>query len=160
MSHVQDGECFCKNASLTQKEFPETEAFRTETRGYGLRLKDSIRAGTIVAEYTGEVIRQEECESRMADMLESDDFYFASLSGGLVLDASAMGSEARFSNHSCEPNAELQKWIVASEPRLALVALRDCTYSCARVSVASSHYFSGCGRRSHIQLQLSPRWLW
>ena len=44
--------------------------------------------------------------------LECDDFYFASLGGGLMLDAKHMGSVARFANHSCEPNCELQKWSV------------------------------------------------
>ena len=35
-----------------------------------------------------------------------------SLGDGLMLDAKAMGSIARFANHSCDPNCELQKWIV------------------------------------------------
>ena len=46
---------------------------------------------------------------------ESDDFYFASLGGGLMLDAKYMGSVARFANHSCEPTCKLQKWSVLGE---------------------------------------------
>lgn len=29
-----------------------------------------------------------------------------------MLDAKRMGSVARFANHSCEPNCDLQKWSV------------------------------------------------
>jgi [histone H3]-lysine4 N-trimethyltransferase ASH1L len=43
---------------------------------------------------------------------EHEDFYFASLGGGLMLDAKRMGSVARFANHSCAPNCDLQKWSV------------------------------------------------
>jgi len=41
-----------------------------------------------------------------------DDFYFMSLGNGLMLDAKPMGSIARFANHCCDPNCELQKWSV------------------------------------------------
>jgi len=55
-----------------------------------------------------QVITPEECNARMSRMDNHDDFYFASLGGGLMLDAKAMGSVARFANHSCDPNCELQ----------------------------------------------------
>ena len=55
----------------------------------------------------------------------SGDFYFASLDGNLVLDAGPMGSEARFANHSCSPNCQLQKWSVQGETRVVLAAMRD-----------------------------------
>jgi SET domain-containing protein len=48
----------------------------------------------------------------MCSYKKSDDLYFMSLGDGLMLDAKAMGSIARFANHSCDPNCELQKWIV------------------------------------------------
>ena len=53
-----------------------------------------------------------EGHQRMCQYDESDDFYFMSLGDGLMLDAKAMGSNARFANHRCEPNCELQKWNV------------------------------------------------
>ena len=60
----------------------------------------------------------------MCDMSESDDFYFMSLGDGLMLDAKPMGSNARFANHSCAPNCELQKWVTLGEHRLVLVSKR------------------------------------
>jgi SET domain len=45
-----------------------------------------------------------------------------------MLDAKNMGSVARFANHSCEPNCELQKWSVLGNPTVELVLLkRYCT---------------------------------
>ena len=115
----------CGNCRLQKRQFPEIEVFETASRGHGLRLKQSVPEGTMVAEYLGEVITPEECLNRMQQMDATDDFYFASLGGGLVLDALNMGSEARFANHSCEPNAELQKWSVLGEWHIALVTTRD-----------------------------------
>ena len=64
-----------------------------------------------------------------------EDFYFASLDRELVLDAAPMGSNARFANHSCNPNCDLQKWVVGGVPRVVLVSARaltvgeHCTYN-------------------------------
>jgi SET domain-containing protein len=42
----------------------------------------------------------------------------------VVLDAGRMGNEARFVNHSCDPNAELQKWSVQGHLRLGIFAIK------------------------------------
>jgi SET domain-containing protein len=86
------------------------EVFLTAHCGYGLRVCEDVPANTIIIEYTGEVITASECQARMMHYSEDNAFYFASLSRGLILDAKAMGSLARFANHSCEPTCELQKW--------------------------------------------------
>jgi len=36
--------------------------------------------------------------------------YCLNLDSGMVIDSYRMGNEARFINHSCEPNCEMQKW--------------------------------------------------
>jgi SET domain-containing protein len=59
---------------------------------------------------------------------EHDDFYFASLGGGLMLDAKHMGSVARFANHSCEPNCELQKWNVLGNCTVIVAAVETMIY--------------------------------
>ena len=60
----------------------------------------------------------------MVTYREYDDFYFMSLGNGLMLDAKPMGSNARFANHSCDPNCVLQKWNVMGETRLVIVAAK------------------------------------
>lgn len=103
---------YCANAVIQAKRFPQTEVFRTALCGFGLRVSEAVSEGTILGEYLGEVITAEECLDRIMQYDEGDDFYFASLQSGLVLDAKAAGSTARFANHSCDPSCELQKWSV------------------------------------------------
>lgn len=38
------------------------------------------------------------------------DHYCLNLDSGMVIDSYRMGNEARFINHSCNPNCEMQKW--------------------------------------------------
>jgi hypothetical protein len=113
---------YCKNTCIQTRTFPLTEVMRTDTCGFGLRLLEDIEADTMICEYLGEVITPEECTNRMATYDLGDDFYFASLGQGLMLDAKTMGSIARFANHSCDPNCELQKWMVLGEPHICLVS--------------------------------------
>ena len=116
---------YCKNCVIQTRGFPSTEIYKTANCGYGLKVNELVPANTILIEYTGEVISSDECRNRMTGMKESDDFYFASLGSGLFLDAKAMGSPARFANHSCNPTCELQKWSVMGEPRIVLVSKHD-----------------------------------
>ena len=110
---------------LQSKAFIPTEVFSTAQCGYGLRILQPAPANSIIIEYLGEVITSTECKERMSDYTAGDDFYFASLGSGLFLDAKMMGSDARYSNHSCDPNCELQKWTVMDESRIALVSKCD-----------------------------------
>ncbi|CAM9292821.1 unnamed protein product, partial [Ectocarpus fasciculatus] len=115
----------CANTVIQRKAFPSTEVYRTESCGHGLRLLEDVSHGSMIIEYTGEVISGDECDARRRKMKDNEDFYYASLCGGYVLDAKFMGSSARFANHSCKPNCQMRKWVSLGEPRLVLVALMD-----------------------------------
>jgi histone-lysine N-methyltransferase ASH1L len=43
---------------------------------------------------------------------ERHHFHCLNLDGGLVIDAGRTGGEARFINHSCDPNCVIEKWSV------------------------------------------------
>lgn len=47
------------------------------------------------------------------------------LDNGLFVDGKFKGSNSRFINHSCDPNCELQRWVVKGKPRIGIFALRD-----------------------------------
>ena len=53
------------------------------------------------------------------------DFYIMELDGGYYVDGKFKGNVSRFINHSCEPNCELQRWMVKGHHRIAIVAIRD-----------------------------------
>lgn len=42
-----------------------------------------------------------------------------------IIDAGPKGNEARFMNHSCQPNCETQKWTVNGDTRVGLFALTE-----------------------------------
>lgn len=90
--------------------------------GRGVFAVATIAAGTHVIEYTGELISEAEGERRYPTAAEGDEepehTYLLTLDTERVIDANVGGNEARFINHSCEPNCEPiafgdQMWIVA-----------------------------------------------
>lgn len=112
----------CANTVIGCSRYPATKVFKTPKSGFGLKLATDVGEDEIICEYRGEVLTMEQSFQRMAKYKASDGFYFAALGNDLVLDASKMGSEARFANHSCDPNSYLQRWTVAGEWRLVLTA--------------------------------------
>lgn len=80
-------------------------------RGWGLRTLVDIPKGQLITEYCGEIITQDMCDQRMRTTYKNkQNFYFLEYSPGLVIDAGIKGSQARFINHSCEPNCHIEKW--------------------------------------------------
>ncbi|KAA8917036.1 hypothetical protein TRICI_000822 [Trichomonascus ciferrii] len=99
------------------------EIMWTKKKGYGLRATRAYSPGELIVEYTGDVVSQGEMKRRLnEDYSNLKNFYFLSLEKGHVIDSSVRGSEARFVNHSCSPNAEMQKWFVKDKPRVGLFA--------------------------------------
>lgn len=84
---------------------PCIEVRASSIQGRGVFATRRIRKGTTVAEYTGEVITTEEADARYDDdVLERTHTFLFTLSRAQVIDATRTGSDARFINHSCDPN--------------------------------------------------------
>lgn len=78
-------------------------------------LTPSMSAGSLIAEYTGEVVTLDTFWWRMANWYAKSQHHYAlHLDSGLVIDAYHCGSIARYVNHSCQPNCHMQKWWVSS----------------------------------------------
>uniref|UniRef100_A0A3Q3R8G7 Histone-lysine N-methyltransferase NSD3 n=1 Tax=Monopterus albus TaxID=43700 RepID=A0A3Q3R8G7_MONAL len=117
----------CENQCFTKRLYAETEVFKTEGRGWGLRTNQALRKGDFVKEYVGEVIDSEECQQRIKRAHENHvtNFYMLTLTKDRVIDAGPKGNSSRFMNHSCSPNCETQKWTVNGDVRIGLFALCD-----------------------------------
>ncbi|XP_017559800.2 histone-lysine N-methyltransferase, H3 lysine-36 specific [Pygocentrus nattereri] len=117
----------CQNQRFMKREYSQVEIFRTLSRGWGLRCCHDIKKGDFVSEYVGEVIDEEECRARIRHAQENDigNFYMLTLDKDRIIDAGPKGNEARFMNHSCQPNCETQKWTVSGDTRVGLFALVD-----------------------------------
>ncbi|KAM5551206.1 histone-lysine N-methyltransferase, H3 lysine-9 specific SUVH1 [Rosa sericea] len=122
----------CKNRVSQSGVKVRLEVFRTKDRGWGLRSWDSIRAGTFICEYAGEVIDEVRFKNK-GDEGETDEYIFDtrrdydsfkwnyepglldeespndsvedySIPYPLIISAKNAGNVARFINHGCSPN--------------------------------------------------------
>ena len=86
-----------------------------------------LRAGSFVMEYVGEVVDDKEARRRLQQAADDGEahVYMMEIRDGEVIDARNYGNNARFINHSCDPNCHLQKWRVGDRTRIGIFALRD-----------------------------------
>lgn len=95
---------------LHKKTGPKSPPYKvksSDVHGNGVFATRRISAGACIVEYRGERIEWETAQERAeaAGSPISHTFFF-SLSDGRVIDGAVHGNEARFINHSCEPNCE------------------------------------------------------
>ncbi|KAF9913318.1 Histone-Lysine N-Methyltransferase ash1l [Linnemannia zychae] len=98
----------------------------TQERGFGIQTTAPIKKGNLVIEYRGEVISQAECHKRMEGIYKNNkNFYFLEYEKGEVVDACQKGTNARFVNHSCSPNSQIEKWFLNGEMSIGIFAAQD-----------------------------------
>ncbi|XP_068207077.1 histone-lysine N-methyltransferase SETD2 isoform X2 [Palaemon carinicauda] len=116
-------EC-CTNKRFQNFVYADVEVFNAGDKGCGIRARKTIPAGTFIMEYVGEVFDAREFKRRRKEYSRnhSAHFYFMALKGDLFIDATRKGNISRFINHSCDPNAQTQKWTVNGELRVGFFA--------------------------------------
>ena len=119
----------CGNRGFEEKDYAKTERFREHAMGFGLRAAGPIPEGRFVLEYIGEVIDTEEMVSRMENQRKfhpnDHDFYIMEMDLGVYVDGKHKGNESRFINHSCDPNCELERFVVKGKKRIGIFAIKD-----------------------------------
>lgn len=116
----------CGNKRFQNVENSLTEVFKTEYKGVGLRAAEKISRDNFIMEYVGDVLDPQRFTKRAKKYSKNDvkHFYFMALSTEYIIDATAKGNISRFINHSCDPNAETQKWTVDGELRVGFFSKR------------------------------------
>lgn len=127
-----DGNCIgcgpeCSNQRFQKRQYAKILVFQTEKKGYGVRADTLLAQGTFIHEYIGEVINEATFRKRMAtyDSEGIKHFYFMMLQKDEFIDATKKGLLARFCNHSCSPNAYVDKWVVGKKLRMGIFAKRN-----------------------------------
>jgi uncharacterized protein len=85
--------------------------------GQGLFAAQDITKGTRIIAYIGEKITRKESARR----LEAGNAYIFHLNYRYALDGATLANTARYINHSCDPNCDVEK----THDTLWIVALRD-----------------------------------
>jgi SET domain-containing protein len=109
-------------ASAKGAKAPLFKVRRSKVHGMGVFATRAIRKGKRVVEYLGERVTHAEADNRYEDKDESDNHTFLFIvDRRTVIDAGVDGNDARFINHSCDPNCES----VTQERRVFIEALRN-----------------------------------
>lgn len=72
--------------------------------GWGVYAGQVIEKGTVIVEYKGELVTQEEAWDREQRYLPKGRIWLFTISGTWARDAAVGGNIARYVNHSCTPN--------------------------------------------------------
>ncbi len=101
----------------TRKQPVEIEVRKSDVHGQGVYARQSIPAGTRIVEYKGERVSWQDAPDRDDD---PHTFNFG-LENGEVINPEVNGNDARWINHSCDPNCEA----VEEDDRIFIYATRD-----------------------------------
>lgn len=117
----------CQNQRFQKCQYANTSVFLTENKGYGMKANEFIPARTFLIEYIGDIIDQQEYKLRKEKYGKEGlkHFYFMMIHDDEIIDATKRASMARYCNHSCDPNAYVDKWVVNKRFRMGIFAKRD-----------------------------------
>jgi len=105
-----------------RREAPLYTVRRSRIHGSGVYAAREIPKGTRIVEYLGDRISHAQADARYEAKGQDDGHTFLFVvSSKVVIDAGVDGNEARFINHSCDPNCET----VIEGGRVFIEALRD-----------------------------------
>ncbi|HXN10776.1 MAG TPA: SET domain-containing protein-lysine N-methyltransferase [Steroidobacteraceae bacterium] len=94
---------------------------RSRLHGRGMFALRRIRKGTRIIEYFGDRVSHREADLRYEDKDITDNHTFLFIvDRGVVIDGGRNGNDARFINHSCDPNCES----VIEDRRVFIEAIR------------------------------------
>ena len=108
-------------SASSSRRAPMFKVRNSKIHGKGVFALRRIRKGTRITEYLGERVSHAEADRRYEDKAHDDNHtYLFIVDGRTVIDAGVDGSDARFINHSCDPNCET----VIEDRRVFVEAIR------------------------------------
>ena len=111
--------CFLYDTMTTRVPF---EIRGSPIQGNGAFATGRILAGTRLIEYAGERLTPEEADARYPDVPgERHHTFLFAIDDHVVIDAAVDGNDARWINHSCDPNCDA----VIEDDRIWIEAIRD-----------------------------------
>ncbi len=105
----------------TTRKSPLAKVRNSRIHGKGMFALRRIRKGTRIIEYLGDRISHKEADERYEHKTEDDNHTFLFIvDRRTVIDAGVGGNDARFMNHTCDPNCES----VVEDRRVFIEAIR------------------------------------
>jgi SET domain-containing protein len=97
------------------------EVRESPIQGFGAFAIRHIPAGTRLIEYAGERLTPAQADERYPDDGERHHTFLFAIDDDIVVDAAVNGNEARFLNHSCDPNCD----VIVEDKRLWIETIRE-----------------------------------
>lgn len=108
-----------KDTESTRLSF---EIRASPVQGLGAFATEFIPAGTRLIEYAGERLTPSQADARYPDVAgERHHTFLFAIDDDIVIDAAVGGNEARWINHSCDPNCDA----VIEDDRIWIESVRD-----------------------------------
>src|SRR3954470_19117089 len=110
-------------SQMTRDDFElPFEIRRSPMQGLGAFATERIPPGVRLIEYAGERLTPAEADARYPDVPgERHHTFLFAIDDDIVIDAAVDGNEARFINHSCDPNCDA----VIEGSKIWIDAIRD-----------------------------------
>jgi SET domain-containing protein len=83
---------------------PDITVRRSPIHGHGVFAARNLPAGRELIEYGGALLTHDEADERYGGNIEEGHTFLFTLNDDYVVDGATDGNDARFINHSCEPN--------------------------------------------------------
>ena len=80
------------------------EKRRSKIQGWGVYATQTISKNTRIVDYAGEKISNQQSLKREGRYIKQGHIWCFKLTNRTVIDAGVGGNDARFINHSCQPN--------------------------------------------------------
>ncbi|CAF1245391.1 unnamed protein product [Adineta steineri] len=113
----------CANIALQRKIHKQILIAESDIAGYGAFLGSPVAyPGDLIAEYTGEIISEEEADRRGRLYDKRACSYLFNLDMQHCIDARQFGNKLRFANHSSKPNCVPKIKLVNGDYRIGIYA--------------------------------------
>ncbi|KAH7387091.1 hypothetical protein KP509_16G004500 [Ceratopteris richardii] len=117
----------CSNQRFQKQSYKKVAFFQCGKKGFGLQVLENVPKGDFILEYVGEVLNSTAYEARHHEYQQNGQkhYYFMALSDSEIIDAYCKGNLGRFINHSCQPNCNVEKWMINGEVCVGVFANRE-----------------------------------
>ena len=106
----------------SKRAHPELVEIRSSgIHGLGGFAKEFIPAGTRLIEYAGKRITPAQADALYPDSDDQHHTFLFAIDDEIVVDAGVSGNDARFINHSCDPNCDA----VIEDEKIWIETIRD-----------------------------------
>lgn len=121
----KEGICSDRNVHYKRQRL-RCKDYRYNSSVSNLFISTDFARGRFILEYLGEVMSTTTFSKRVKQYEKEnyEHYYCMALDARSMIDATKKGGIARFLNHSCNPNCEMEKWTVGKRYRMGIFAKR------------------------------------